>query len=352
MTRIPMVGVVLLACVMTAPGADAQAPAPLTAPDYLEIEQLTYKYGYALDSGAGDGYAYADLFTPGGTFTGTNQGPAGRTYTGRDALAALARGGRRGPNWVSHYVTNVVIEPAPGGGGPAGSADAGNGRAAVPASLAMGRAYVAIFDIGNGGNGAPSSVSNAGIYHDVYEKTAGGWRFRSRTFYASKSGEGVQPPAAAIGMPRPLAAPAPAAGPRSSGLTVEDHLAIQQLVARYAYALDQNGDNGVAYADLFTDDAVFRQPRTEGRANLAKLASSAPHGPNYVRHFITNHVIEASPDGGATGKQYLVVADIGESGQPGSIFLGGHYEDVYARTAQGWRFRARTFISSATGDNR
>lgn len=353
MTRSPMIGVTLLVCLMTAPGADvvAQSPAALTALDYLEIEQLTYQYGYALDSGAGEGYAYADLFTPGGTFTGTNQGPSGRTYTGRDALAALARGGRRGPNWVSHYVTNVVIEPAPGGGGQGSSADAKTGRSAAPAFLAIGRAYVAIFDIGNGGNGAPSSVSNAGIYNDVYEKTAGGWRFRSRTFYASKSGEGVQPPAAAIGVPRPLAATSPAAGERAGGLTVEDHLAIQQLVARYAYALDQNADNGAAYADLFTDDAVFRQPRTEGRANLAKLASSAPHGPNYVRHFITNHVIEATPDG-ATGKQYLVVADIRESGQPGSIFLGGQYEDVYARTPQGWRFKARTFISSATGDSR
>jgi hypothetical protein len=49
------------------------------------------------------------------------------------------------------------------------------------------------------------------------------------------------------------------------------------------------------------------------------------------------------------GRQYLVAVDIGENGQPSSIFLGGHYEDVYARTADGWRFRTRTFIASATG---
>ena len=52
---------------------------------------------------------------------------------------------------------------------------------------------------------------------------------------------------------------------------------------------------------------------------------------------------------GAVGKQYLVAVDIGESGQPSSIFLGGHYEDVYAKTPEGWRFKTRTFIASATG---
>jgi hypothetical protein len=350
MTRTAAYVSVIVLCVIGTPTSHAVAQAPsrvppataLTALDYLEIEQLTYKYGYALDSGADNGYGYADLFTPDGTFTGTNQGPTGRTYTGREALAALARGGRRGPAWVSHYVTNVVIEPAPGG-------KAAREDAAV--TTAVGRAYVAIFDIGNGGNGARSSLTNAGLYNDEYVKTPGGWRFKSRTFYASKSGEPVKPPPATIGTPRPLAAGAAPTTAAAGTLTIDDYVAIQQLVARYAYALDQNGNDGASYADLFTDDAVFRQPRTEGRANLAKLATSAPHGPNYTRHFITNHVIDPTPDG-ATGKQYLVVVDIGESGQPSSIFLGGHYEDTYARTPQGWRFKTRTFISSATGDGK
>ena len=307
------------------------AASELTALDYLEIEQLTYRYGYALDIGSDNGYAYADLFTADGTFTGTNQRPSGRTYTGREALAALARGGRRGPRFVSHYVTNVVIEPTADG--------------------AVGRTYVAILDIGNGGNGARSSVNHGGLYNDVYVRTPNGWRFKSRTFYSSRSGDPVQPPPAVVGTARPIAGAARAASagqPPPGRLSAEDHVAIQQLVARYAYALDQNGDNGQTYANLFTADAVFRQPRTEGRDNLAKLATSAPHGPNYTRHFITNHVIETTADG-AVGKQYLVVVDIGESGQPSSIFLGGHYDDVYTKTADGWRFKARTFISSATG---
>jgi actinorhodin biosynthesis protein ActVIA len=317
-------------------GTSAQQPTPptplLDALDYLEIEQLVYRYGFALDTGADNGFAYADLYAPDATFTGTNQGPTGRTYQGRDRLAALSRGGKRGPNFVSHYVTNVVIEPAPGG--------------------AVGRTYVGILDIGNGGNGAKSKVDHGGLYNDVYVKTPQGWRFKSRSFFESTSGAPVQPPPAMLDNPRALrtasTSSASAKTPGSSSrLTAEDYIEIQQLVSRYPYALDQNPDEGLSYANLFTPDAVFRQPRTEGRQNLATMASRAPHGPKYTRHFLANHVIEATAEG-AVGKQYLVAVDIGEMGQPSSIFLGGHYEDVYAKTPDGWRFKTRTFVASAT----
>jgi hypothetical protein len=313
----------------------AAKPVPsLTALDYIEIEQLVYRYGWALDSGADNGFAYADLYAADGIFTGTNQGPTGRSYQGREALAALARGGKRGPAFVSHYVTNVIIEPTAEG--------------------AVGRTYVAIFDIGNGGNGAKSRLDHGGLYNDVYVKTGSGWRFKTRAYYESKSGDPVQPPPALPGPPRAFA-PAPAAASKVAGrsatgaprLTVDDYIEIQQLVSRYPYALDVDPDEGASYANLFTPDAVFRQPRTEGREALAKLAASAPHGPKFVRHFITNHVIDPTPEG-ATGKEYLVVIDIGENGMPSSIFLGGHYDDVYARTAEGWRFKTRTFVASVS----
>ena len=320
-------------------GTSAQQPTSstpvLTALDYLEIEQLVYRYGYALDTGADNGFAYADLYADEATFTGTNQGPSGRTYQGRERLAALARGGKRGPNFMSHWVTNVVIEPALGG--------------------AIGKTYVGIFDIGNGGNGAKSRVDHGGLYNDVYVKTPKGWRFKSRSFFESTSGAPVQPPPAMLTMPRALSAnpesrtPSPESRvPNPGTLTAADYIELQQLVARYPYALDQNPDEGQSYANLFTTDAVFRQPRTEGRQNLATMASRAPHGAKYTRHFLANHVIEATADG-AVGKQYLVAVDIGESGQPSSIFLGGHYEDVYAKTPEGWRFKTRTFIASVTG---
>jgi hypothetical protein len=175
-----MVGVALFALAVEARPEDtakatAKAGAPMLTPmDYIEIQQLVRKYGWALDSGDNYGYAYADLYTPDGIFVGTNQGPNGRSYQGRDVLAALARGGPRGPLYISHFGMNHVITPSVDGG-------------------ATGRAYVAILDVGLVGR--PNGVSHGGRYDDVYEKTSVGWRFKKRTYYESKVD--VWPPQAA-----------------------------------------------------------------------------------------------------------------------------------------------------------
>lgn len=128
-------------------------------------------------------------------------------------------------------------------------------------------------------------------------------------------------------------------------LTPQDYIDIQQLVSSYPYGLDGNTDNGATYASLFAPGAVFGRPRTEGRENLMALANTQPRGANYVRHFITNHVIEPAP-GGAIGREYAVIIDIGENGNPGRIALGGRYDDEYVKTPQGWKFKTRTFTPS------
>ena len=120
----------------------------------------------------------------------------------------------------------------------------------------------------------------------------------------------------------------------ASALTPQDYIDIQQLVSSYAYGLDGNTDNGATYASLFAPGGIFGRPRTEGRDNLAALANREPHGAKYVRHFITNHVIEPSP-GGAIGREYAVIIDINESGEPGRIFLGGRYDDEGREDAAG-----------------
>ncbi len=128
-------------------------------------------------------------------------------------------------------------------------------------------------------------------------------------------------------------------------LTAQDYIDIQQLVSSYAYGLDGNTDNGESYANLFAPGAIFGRPRTQGHENLAALANTQPRGAMYVRHFITNHVIEPAP-GGAIGKEYAVIIDIGESGKSSGIALGGRYDDEYVKTPQGWKFKSRTFTPS------
>ena len=111
-------------------------------------------------------------------------------------------------------------------------------------------------------------------------------------------------------------------------LSAEDYIGIQDLVARYPFALDGDVDEGASYANLFTPDAVFRQPLTEGREKLAALAVAQPHGPQYARHFITNHVIDAAPGGGATGKEYLVVVDLDAPAVAGALAFVERAEDA------------------------
>ncbi len=136
---------------------------------------------------------------------------------------------------------------------------------------------------------------------------------------------------------------ATAAGP---GFTGADYAEIQQLVARYPYAVDTHADNGYAYADLFAPDGAFGQ--TKGREQLAALArktQAGRAGPNYARHFLTNVIIQPSSEG-ATGTQYLIAIDVGEGGNASSIVHGGRYDDVYVKTPAGWRFRSRVLVPS------
>jgi len=137
---------------------------------------------------------------------------------------------------------------------------------------------------------------------------------------------------------------------RPATLTTADYIEIQQLVARYPYAVDMHGGDGSAYAALFTPDGSFGT-QAKGTTQLAELAAKTNRdrsGPAYTRHFVTNVVIKPAPEG-ATGRSFLVGLDISEGGKPTTILAGGHYDDVYVKTRQGWRIKSRTYIPSQIG---
>jgi hypothetical protein len=141
----------------------------------------------------------------------------------------------------------------------------------------------------------------------------------------------------------------------ATALTAMDYVEIQQLVARYGYALDTAADKGRAYAGLFTADGTFRakvgQPyEVKGRDQLAAFAIGdlTHRGPFHVRDYVTNHIINPSPEG-AAGSVYLVWIEVEENGRPGAIKGGGRYDDIYVKTPAGWRIKSRTFIPSRVG---
>ena len=315
----------------------SKAPA-LAAMDYIQIKQLANRFAFAYDTAADNGCEFADLFTADGEFQPDQ-------VKGRDRLAALARLGKHGPFRTSLYMMNHIIEPSPEG--------------------ARGKQYVVEIEHDDNIPPVPPGESQwnlvgqkrglvtpvGGHYEDVYVKTTDGWRFKRREFIPSQPGPNPKPAA----FTPPVLPPGPSCGPAkkpsiAGSLTAMDYLGIERVVASYGHALDNGygkGENAEAYAELYTRDANFG--RTTGHDALALLGGVQPHSATYVRHYLTNHVIEGTADGGAKGKQYLVVIDIGENGAPSSIFLGGHYEDVYTKTPDGWRIKTRTLFRAQSG---
>ena len=135
------------------------------------------------------------------------------------------------------------------------------------------------------------------------------------------------------------------AGAYAQTRTLSDHdrADIKQLSDNYVTFLD--GCKAPEYAGLFTEDGSFISgPRgtMTGREQLASLVTSerfcqpGAAARSGMSHAFSKIVIEPTPDG-ASGKVYLPGRDANSS--------GGHYEDRYVKTAQGWKFKSRTYLS-------
>ena len=149
-----------------------------------------------------------------------------------------------------------------------------------------------------------------------------------------------------------LLAPISAQAPNPTALTALDYFEIQQLVAKYARAIDTCSNNGYDYADLFTADGYFAPARNgkvgtkfQGRERLAEASGGGSRGCKNVgwivqgvKHMYVNHIITPSAES-ATGTVDMLM--IGLGGDPNKIRHEGYYEDTYARTPNGWRFKSR-----------
>lgn len=118
-------------------------------------------------------------------------------------------------------------------------------------------------------------------------------------------------------------------------LSADDMNEIQQLYARYAWAID--GGDAETFASTFTDDGAFNA--MVGRDTLVKFATTFHAGiGSHLRHWNSNLVVQPSPTG-ASGQVYLMLVDFAPS--PATIVRVGSYTDELAKTAKGWRFKKR-----------
>jgi ketosteroid isomerase-like protein len=129
-------------------------------------------------------------------------------------------------------------------------------------------------------------------------------------------------------------------------LTTDDHVAIQQLYARYNHLID-SGKAG-NWAATFTPDGVFNSGQGEfkGTDALAQFASGfAGQFKGKARHWTNNLVVDEAP-GGASGTCYLALYRLGGEGGP-KILVTGIYRDELVKGAGGWRFTKRVVAGDA-----
>ena len=127
--------------------------------------------------------------------------------------------------------------------------------------------------------------------------------------------------------------------------TRDDRLAIQDLIVKYAWAIDTK--NWDALDTVFLPDAWLDYSSNPGgkaghyttiRAWLEKSLAPFP----VTQHLVTN--IDVTVDGDRATARTMVYNPMGAATREGPLhffFMGGRYDDELVRTADGWRIAKR-----------
>ena len=147
---------------------------------------------------------------------------------------------------------------------------------------------------------------------------------------------------------------------------LEDHVAIEQLLMRYATAL--NTRDADTYVSLFTPDAQFELRRAideppflgpfRGRDALRKqwfpegagaVGASGRRAFGPMRHVTTNYEIDVRGDVATVRAFFIEVVSNGANIPPGSkpptIHAMGRYEDELVRQGGQWFFSKRVVVT-------
>jgi ketosteroid isomerase-like protein len=141
----------------------------------------------------------------------------------------------------------------------------------------------------------------------------------------------------------------------------EDRAQIEDLLARYLFALDFFDLD--TYVETFTEDGVLdilayqakgreeiRQKIEEARAvfNPASESEPGPHPPT-SRHNITNIVLKIDGDR-AFGRSYWFHYGNDNPERRGAVDSYGHYEDEMVKVDGRWLFSKRTIYNEQVAD--
>lgn len=266
---------------------------PLSASDRVAITEVIARYCHGTDSG--DGQSVAEQFTVDGILEIAGSWQA----RGREQIAQIGDY----PNKPKHWVSSIVIE--------------GTGSTASATTY-----YAAV------GHGGPLYAT--GIYESQLTKQLNGqWKLLHHRY----TGDPVL-------RSRPQTAPKR----NPEALTVEDRLAIMELVARYNRAL--SGRDADAAAATFAEDGVLEatgQAGLKGRAAVAQMVRALPT--EDVHYWTTNFIIDGNTHQ-ANSRAYFA------SLRGNQVVSTGTYADTVAKIDGEWRFVRRQLSLDSKADAR
>jgi ketosteroid isomerase-like protein len=132
-------------------------------------------------------------------------------------------------------------------------------------------------------------------------------------------------------------------GAAPAELTGADYAEIERLYGLYNQGSDFR--DAEMWLSAFAEDAVFRTGPGQEQRGQAELRAGREErnqgqtGDNGRRHLNSSFVITATEDG-AKGRAYWVLNDV--SGLAPQAVASGYYDDVFVKTADGWKIKSRT----------
>lgn len=123
-----------------------------------------------------------------------------------------------------------------------------------------------------------------------------------------------------------------------AALSLEDRLALHELLARYTHYLDFGQIEKMG--EIWTEDCRFQVPVANidiaGLANLQGFFQQTMAAVPNIRHVVSNIYVEESAEG-ATLHAYLATLDAAEH----RVTMFARYRDECVKTPAGWRIRTR-----------
>jgi SnoaL-like domain len=145
------------------------------------------------------------------------------------------------------------------------------------------------------------------------------------------------------------------AGNSKPALTALDHSAIQMLYGQSNIGFDSGAERGYVFARTFTADGVLVAQGGSPVTGHEQLAALAAKNASCLQTWLTNLMIEPSAEG-AIGWAYIWQINLACGSRPAAadaaaksaVKEAGVYRDVIVKTADGWKFKRRSYTPGHT----